>query len=55
MDAYRENKYISPLKIRSYAGLVSNLNSHFKATATDIVIWLPKKKNVFAEYILVEF
>ena len=59
---YEENKYVSALKIRSYADLVRNLTSHIKAAATNTVIRLPKKKKkkkgkkmFFAEYTLVGF
>ena len=43
MNAYKENEYVSPLKIRSHADLKSNLNSHNAATI-DTVLRLPKQK-----------
>ena len=44
MNAYKENEYVSPLKIRSYADLKSNLNSHINAAAIDKVTKKKKKK-----------
>ena len=44
VNAYQESKYVSPLQIRSYADLVSNLNSHIKAVVTDTVIRLSKNE-----------
>ena len=44
MNAYKENEYVSPLKIRSYADRKSNLNSHVNAAAIDTVIRLTNQK-----------
>ena len=44
MNAYKENKYVPPLKISKYAGLVSNLNSYIIAAATDWQGYQKKKK-----------
>ena len=35
VNAYKANKHVSSLKIRSYVSLVSNLNSHITAAATN--------------------